>query len=102
NPLAHALLKAGIIDKDQKADLIKFNESIRNPYMHINIYELTKDVTLDATSVDIVKEEVKIMKDLPVTDYPHLWFAGKKKYDAMNVLPIMNKCVDYVNEIFGK
>ena len=101
-PLSTALLKAGVIDKNQKADLIKFNESIRNPYMHINIYELTKDITLDATSVDIVKEEVKIMKNLPVTDHPYLWFAGKKKYDAMNVLPIMRKCVDYVNKLFDK
>ncbi len=102
NPLAHALLKAGIIDKYQKKDLIKFNESIRNPYMHINIYELTKNIKLDATSVNIVKEEVKIMKDLPVTDYPYLWFAGKKKYDAMNVLPIMRTCINYVNLIFDK
>ena len=70
--------------------------------MHINIYELTKDVTLDATSVDIVKEEVKMLKDLPVTDKPFLWFAGKKKYDAMNVLPKMGKCVGYVNKMFDK
>ena len=32
----------------------------------------------------------------------HDWFAGKKKFDAMNVLPIMEKCVGYVNKIFDK
>ncbi len=101
-PLAGALQKSGIIDKAETADLIEFNEGIRNPYMHINIYELTKGITLDTTSVDIVKEEIKIIKDMPVTDKPFLWFAGKKKYDAINVLPIMKKCVDYVNKIFDK
>ncbi|MFH1971219.1 MAG: hypothetical protein ABIJ05_02445 [Patescibacteria group bacterium] len=101
-PLAGALYKAGVISKEEKEDLIEFNEGIRNPYMHINIYELTKGVKLDTTSVDIVKEEVKLMKDIPVTDKPFLWFAGKKKYDATNVLPIMEKCVGYVNKIFDK
>ena len=69
--------------------------------MHINIYELTKDVTLDVTSVNIVNEEIKMMKDLPVTDKPFLWFAGKKKYDAISVIPIMKKCVGYVNKILN-
>lgn len=40
------------------------------------------------------------MKDLPVTDKSFLWFAGKKKYDAMNVLPVTKKCVGYLNKIF--
>lgn len=101
-PLAKALLKYEIIDKGQKADLIEFNGKIRNPYMHINIYELTKEIKLDATSVNIIKEEIEIRKNLPVTDYPFLWFAGKKKYDAINVIPIMKKCVGYVNLIFDK
>lgn len=99
-PLAQNLLDFKIIDKDQKADLIKFNEEVRNPYMHINIHELTKHITLDATSINIIKEEIKMMRDLSVTEYPYLWFAGKKKYDAINVIPIMKKCVDYVNTIF--
>ncbi len=100
--LTTPLLKAGIITKEAKNDLDDFNDKTRNPYMHINVYELTKDVTLDATSVDIVNEEVKMLNDLPITDKPFLWFAGKKKYDAMNVLPIMRKCVGYVNKIFDK
>lgn len=100
--LTTPLLKAGVISKEEKNDLDDFNDKIRNPYMHINVYELTKYVTLDTTSVDIVKEEIKLMKDLPVTDKPFLWFAGKKKYDAMNVLPIMEKCAGYVNKIFDK
>ncbi|MDA1079342.1 MAG: hypothetical protein O2840_01475 [bacterium] len=98
--LTTPLRKAGVITKAEKNELDDFNDKIRNPYMHINIYELTKDVTLDVTSANIVKEEIKMMKDLPVTDKPFLWFAGKKKYDAMNVLPIMEKCVGYVNKIF--
>ena len=100
--LTTPLLNAGVITKAEKNDLDDFNDKTRNPYMHINIYELTRDVTLDATSVNIVKEEVKMLKDLPVTDKPFLWFAGKKKYDAMNVLPIVEKCVGYVNKIFEK
>ena len=99
--LASDLHKARILDKKEKADLIEFNEGIRNPYMHINIYELTKDVTLDVTSVNIVNEEIKMMKDLPVTDKPFLWFAGKKKYDAISVIPIIKKCVGYVNKILN-
>ena len=67
--------------------------------MHINIYELTKGMTLDVTSVNILKEEVKRIEKFPVTENPHMWFAGKKKYDALNVLPIMKKCVNYVNAI---
>lgn len=98
-PLANALHKYDVISKEQKADLIEFNENIRNPYMHINIYELTKGMTLDVTSVNIIKEEVKRIEKFPVTENPHMWFAGKKKYDAMNVLPIMRKCVDCVNTI---
>jgi hypothetical protein len=100
--LTTPLSNAGVITKEEKNDLDNFNDKTRNPYMHINIYELTKDVKLDATSVDIVKEEIKLMKNLPVTDKPFLWFAGKKKYDAMNVLPIMEMCVGYVNKIFDK
>lgn len=100
--LTTPLLKAGVITKTEKNDLDDFNDKTRNPYMHINIYELTKNVTLDTTSVDMVKEEIKMIKDLPVTDKPFLWFAGKKKYDAMSVLPIMEKCVGYVNKIFDK
>ena len=98
--LTTPLLKAGVITTIEKKDLDDFNDKIRNPYMHINIYELTKDVTLDVTSADIVKEEIKIIKDLPVIGKPSLWFAGKKKYDIMNTLPIMKKCVGYVNRIF--
>lgn len=33
---------------------------------------------LDVTSVNIIKEEIKIRENLPVTDYPFLWFAGKR------------------------
>ncbi len=98
-PLANMLEKSNVITNDQKQDIIEFNNNIRNPYMHINIYELTKGLTLDVTSVNIVNEEVKRIKAFPVTENPHMWFAGKKKYDAMNVLPIMRKCVDYVNTI---
>jgi hypothetical protein len=98
-PLANALHKSVVINKEQKADLIGFNEKIRNPYMHINIYELTKGMTLDVTSVNIIKEEVERIEKSPVTENPHMWFVGKKKYDAMSVLPIMKKCVNYVNII---
>ena len=96
------LSRAGIITTDEKNDLDDFNDKTRNPYMHVNIYELTKDMTLDVTSADMAREEIKLLKDLPVTDKPFLWFAGKKKYDAVNVLPIMKKCVGYVSKIFGK
>jgi len=98
-PLANILQKSDVITKDQKQDLIEFNENIRNPYMHINIYEITKGMTLDVTSVNIIKEEVVRIKEFPVTENPPMWFAGKKKYDAMNVISIMKKCVDYVNII---
>ncbi len=98
-PLTIALYKSKVITENQKEDLIKFNENVRNPYMHINIYELTKGLTLDVTTVNIIREEVKRIKKLSVTENPHMWFAGKKKYDAINVLPIIRKCVDCVNMI---
>ena len=71
-PLANALHKSDVINKEQKADLIEFNKNIRNPYMHINIYELTKGMTLDVTSVNIIKEEVKRIEKFPVTENPHM------------------------------
>ena len=98
--LTAPLLKANALTNEQKIYLDEFNDNIRNPYMHINIYELTKGMTLDVTSVNIIEEEVKRIKEFPVTENPHVWYAGKKKYDAINVLPIMKKCVDYVNLMF--
>ena len=98
--LTAPLYKATVITNDQKKDFEEFNDSIRNPYMHINIYEFTRGITLDVTSVDIIKGEVKRLKEFPVTENPQLWFWGKKKYDATNVLRILKKCVDYVNLIF--
>lgn len=97
--LTMPLYKADIITKEEKSDLDDFNDKVRNPYMHINIFELTKGMTLDVTSVNIIKEEIKRSKELPVTENPQVWFGGKKKYDAINVLPIMKKCVGYVNKI---
>jgi hypothetical protein len=99
-PLTAALLKAKVINKDQSIELNGFNDKIRNPYMHINIYELTKGLTIDVTGVNIIKEEVNRIKEFSVTENPHMWFAGKKKYDAKYVLGIMSYCVNYVNVIF--
>lgn len=100
--LTTPLLKSGAITKGEKKDLDDFNDKIRNPYMHINIFELTKGITLDVTSINIINEEIKRIKELPVTNNPEVWFGGKKKYDAINVLPIMQKCVMYVNSILKK
>lgn len=98
--LTAPLHKAKIITKAQKAELDEFNDKKRNLYMHLNIYELTKGITLDVTVIDNNNKEVKRVEKHPVEDFPQLWYEGKRKYDYENVFKIMQFCIDYVNKLF--
>jgi hypothetical protein len=79
--------KLKLFNEDGIKQLIKFKNSIRNPYLHYNIKEITKDVIMkEAVAYNSVTNKIEKKYNLRADDNPFLWELGKRKVDEETVL----------------
>jgi hypothetical protein len=83
--------------------LIQFKNNIRNPYLHYNIKEITKDVIMtEAYAYNAESNKVEKMYNLKAEDNPFLWELGKRKVDEETVLVAFTFADSVVRALFPK
>lgn len=95
-PIIGEAEKLGLFNEEDIKKLIHFKNTIRNPYLHYNIKEITKDVIMqEAFAYNTETNKVEKMYNLRAEDNPFLWELGKRRVDEDEVLGVF-KFADYV------
>jgi hypothetical protein len=101
--LIQNLFRLKILSGDEKTALASFSKTFRNPYFHINMHKLTKDMIIERLpGVNIHTLEKIEMRDVKVSDHKFLWFAAKRVLDKFQSKGIIHYCVDWTNKLLGK
>ena len=91
----------GLFDEDDIKKLIRFKNTIRNPYLHYNIKEITKDVVMqEAFAYSVETNKVEKRYNLRAEDNPFLWEMGKRKVDEGEVLEVFKFADSVVRALF--
>ncbi len=91
-----------ITDKQEKA-LKEFNDTLRDPYLHINVHNLLEGIFISNIPGVSTKTGDKIeMKNVEVSEHKHFWFIGKRFFDKQMVLSIVNFCIGNVNQLLSE
>jgi hypothetical protein len=101
--LIQNLFRLKIVSSDEKIELANFSKTFRNPYFHINMHKLTKDMVIERLpGVNIRTLEKIEMKDVKVSEHRFLWFAAKRVFDKFQAKGVINYCVDWTNKLLRK
>jgi len=101
--LISQMKRANLIVADQEKALIEFNDTLRDPYLHINVHNLTDGIFISSLPGFNTKTGKKFeMKNVRVSEHKYLWFMGKRYFDKQMVLPILNFCVGYANNLLAE
>ena len=93
---------AGILDSKMAKRLHSFRKTIRNPYSHYNIKEITKNVVArDVKRVDINTGYIKEM-DVDAKDNPMIQAQSKPFMDEHHVLPVFHFADEIVKYLLPK
>lgn len=93
------LFKKKVILKKEKIKLIDFDIRIRNNYAHYKIENMLKDIVLEKLpSINVETGETTILYNIKASEYPSLWFTGKRVFDKKLIIPIITFCIDWVNK----
>lgn len=93
--------KLKLFDEDGIKQLVKFKKDIRNPYLHYNIKEITKDVVMtEAFAYNIATNKMEKKYNLKAEDNPFLWQLGKEKVDEETVLLAFSFADSVVRALF--
>lgn len=93
--------KLKLFDEDGINQLVQFKKNIRNPYLHYNIKEITKDVVMkEAFAYNSVTNRVEKKYNLKAEDSPFLWQLGKEKVDEETVLVALKFADSVVRALF--
>ena len=94
--------KAGILDSKTAKRLHSFRKTIRNPYSHYNIKEITKNVVAkNVKRVDIDTGDIKVM-DIDAKDSPMIQAQSKPSMDEYHVLPVFHFADEIVKYLLPK
>ncbi len=86
-PIIAEAEKLKLFDEEGIKKLIQFKNNIRNPWLHYNIKEITKDVIMtEALSYNLATKKMEKKYNLKAVDNPFLWQLGKEKVDKETVL----------------
>lgn len=94
------LKKYDLINQDEFVKLNSFNDNLRDPYLHINIQELTEGIEIsELPSFNVKTGETIILKDVKATDHRFLWFSAKRFFDKHHVQFVMDFCIGWTNRL---
>ncbi len=100
-PIIGEAEKLGLFDEEDIKKLIHFKNTIRNPYLHYNIKEITKDVIMqEAFAYNAETHKVEKKYNLRAEDHPFLWELGKQKVDEGEVLGVFKFADSVVRSLF--
>lgn len=100
-PIIGEAEELGLFDEEDIKKLIHFKNTIRNPYLHYNIKEITKDVIMqEAFAYNAETNKVEKKFNLRAEDNPFLWELGKRKVDEGEVLGVFNFADSVVRALF--
>ena len=89
-----------IISDKQVEALTSFKNTVRNPYLHYNIKNITKRVAANKVKkVNVVTKQVEEL-DIPAEDNPVLWGFAKKFVDRETVWDVFAFADKIVKELF--
>ncbi|OQA83635.1 MAG: hypothetical protein BWY29_00093 [Microgenomates group bacterium ADurb.Bin238] len=101
--LISQMKKANLITEEQEKALKEFNDTLRDPYLHINVHSLSDGIFISSLPGFNTKTGKKFeMKNVRVSEHKYLWFMGKRYFDKQMVLPILNFCVGYANNLLAE
>ena len=101
--LIQNLFRLKILSGEEKIGLANFSKTFRNPYFHINMHKLTKDMVIERLpGVNIHTLEKIEMRDVKVSDHKFLWFAAKRVLDKFQAKGVIHYCVNWTNRLLGK
>ena len=93
---------AGILDSKTAKRLHSFRKTIRNPYSHYNIKEITKNVVAkNVKRVDINTGDIK-ERDIDAKDNPVIQAQAKPFMDEHHVLPVFHFADEIVKYLLPK
>lgn len=97
------LFRLKIISENEKNKLVNFSKTFRNPYFHINIHKLTKNMVIERLpGVNINTLEKIEMRNVKVSEHKFLWFAAKRVLDKFQAKGVIHCCVDWTNKLLKK
>ncbi|MDB5161196.1 MAG: hypothetical protein JWO96_576 [Candidatus Saccharibacteria bacterium] len=95
--------KLKLFNEDGIKQLVQFKNNVRNPYLHYNIKEITKDVIMkEAFAYNAETNKVEKKYNLKAEDNPFLWELGKRKVDEETVLIAFRFADSVVRALFLK
>lgn len=100
--LISQMKRANLIAEEQEKALNEFNDTVRDPYLHINVHSLSEGIfisNLPGYNTKTGKKFVK--KNVRVSEHKYLWFMAKRFFDKQMVLSIVNFCVSYTNNLLA-
>jgi hypothetical protein len=102
-PIIAEAEKLKLFDEAGIQQLVRFKKNIRNPYLHYNIKEITKDVIMkEAIAYNAETNQIEKQYNLRAEDNPFLWQLGKQKVDEDTVLDAFRFADSVVRALFLK
>jgi len=96
------LRKRQVLSRADKIQLDKFNDSVRNMYIHYKIKEIIDGtIAAELPEFNVATGKVVVHKDVDATKYPSIWFSAKRAVDRARIIEITSFSVDWVNKLLG-
>lgn len=89
HPAAERACALGLITAAERDELIRFKETIRNPYGHYNIGKITEGVVFGQVKVVDFESRTVELRDIPAKDSPVLQPRAKDHVDAADVWKVL-------------
>jgi len=94
------LKKASVLNESDSKMLINFNDTLRDPYLHINIRKLSEEIVIsELPSVNVATGVINIMRDVKASEHRFLWFSAKRFFDKSTVDQVINFCISWTNKL---
>lgn len=101
-PLINELARLKVITEEQKAKLLSFKTTIRNPYLHANFRKLAEGIVVQKLpGVNVHTGKTVEMKDVDVAENRYLWWAAKRFFDKFWVQPVIDFCFEWTNTLLA-
>lgn len=100
-PIIAEAEKLGLFNEIGTGQLVRFKNTIRNPWLHYNIKEITKDVVMtEALAYNSVTKKMEKRYNLKAVENPFLWQLGKERVDEDTVFDAFTFADSVVKALF--
>jgi hypothetical protein len=100
-PIIGEAEKLGLFNETGIAQLVKFKNTIRNPWLHYNIKEINKDVVMtEAFAYNNITKKMEKRYNLKAVENPFLWQLGKERVDEDTVFDAFEFADSVVRALF--